>query len=153
VERSIAVLLILLAIFVAGIFMRALLYLVLSVLIPKLVRSHGFGFGGESFLDNVLNDVGIELTPRGCRCEEIVEVRASSGKGTLNHSAFMENKGFISEAGKWIERKAKAHRPSRAQALAGNPASSQRRAGQAGPEQFGAGREFAGNVGGLPEVP
>ena len=78
--------------------------LLASILVPWLVRSHRFGFGGERLTDNLCSDIMATQTPVGWLCETLNISRYQQG---LHHSSFFGDPKLPRELSDWILAKAK----------------------------------------------
>ncbi len=74
------------------------------LLIPKLVRSHTFAFGGETFLDNWLVDVWSKETPHGSQnlIQHTYDSRPNRVFLRLRHSALYNDKKVIDDICVWL---------------------------------------------------
>jgi len=70
-----------------------------TILVQLGSRSHRFGFGGESMLDNWFSDIFVSQTPLGMRCEAFT---TWSRKAGLHHSSFFTNSRLVETIACWI---------------------------------------------------
>jgi len=91
------------------------------LIVPKLVRAHSLGFGGESLIDNWVSDINITEAPMSIECERYSS-RAPVGNAGLRHSSFYEDPEFVEYAATWIAARGrgsnrKPHVPPRSRAV------------------------------------
>lgn len=82
----------------------------LMVIVPAIIRSRCWGFGGESFTDNWFSDIVSTRFPPRYNCEKYgVQVTQSRLKIGLHHSVFYENVECVEKYGTWIRDIAKSN--------------------------------------------
>jgi hypothetical protein len=69
-------------------------------LLPWLIRGHALGFGGETLLDNVLNQIVVERRPSNIADSISVQVHPNSAT-RLRHSSFFDD-GVCNVVAQWI---------------------------------------------------
>ncbi|MCU1224635.1 MAG: hypothetical protein JWQ42_2728 [Edaphobacter sp.] len=78
-------------------------YQFFAAFLPRLTRAHRFAYGGESILDNWLNDIKISVTPYSVGVPVEEDDLGSSSAPGLAHSVFYTDTRFIARMCKWIE--------------------------------------------------
>ena len=95
----------LLVIAMTGVMLLAVLLQLFMLFVPLLVRSHKYGFGGESLYTNWLSDIRVDETPSGFRvdvCNVKLQKNSSSG---LRHSSFYDNPHCLADICHWMNRR------------------------------------------------
>jgi hypothetical protein len=90
--------------FAAGVCLCLLLLQIPMTLIPKLVRAHQGGFGGETVLDNWFSDIRVTSFPVN-RSSKPLELQDESNFRSrhLRHSRFYQDETFIEQVSRWIQ--------------------------------------------------
>jgi hypothetical protein len=87
--------------FISSLIFALLISLIVANVWPYLIRAHSMGFGGETFVDNFLMDIGVtNKPPFDTDCYPCpVEIRKFEG---LRHSAAYTNIMCLSQMGDWM---------------------------------------------------
>jgi hypothetical protein len=85
---------------------------ILMQVVPKLIRSHGAGFGGESFIDNWLAQIATVTEPPGAddkvttyKIPQRELAEQTPGRIALNHSSIYQSTEVIGKIAEWIRSK------------------------------------------------
>jgi hypothetical protein len=79
------------------------LYQFFAIFLPRTVRAHRYAFGGESILDNWLNDITISVAPDSVGLPTDMDDLGPSPATGLAHSSFYTDKAFIERMCTWIK--------------------------------------------------
>lgn len=85
---------------------------ILMQVVPKFIRAHGAGFGGESFIDNWLARIAIVTAPPGTddkvatyKVPQRELAKQTPGRVALNHSSIYQSAEVVGKIGDWIKSK------------------------------------------------